>query len=119
MKIALKYKDIIGMKRADRQALIKGMNVVYIYHDTIDEAGHLESTIFSACDTAIEEIKNMVRIISNEWGGANILITADHGFLYTYSPLNEDDKVDKSGFKDRIVEYGRRFAIIPCSIILI
>ena len=110
--IALKYKDIIGMKRADRQALIKGMNVVYIYHDTIDEAGHLESSIFSACDTAIEEIKNMVRIIANEWGGANILITADHGFLYTYSPLNEDDKVDKTGFIDRIVEYGRRFAIM-------
>lgn len=110
--VALKYKDIIGMKRADRQALIKGMNVVYIYHDTIDEAGHLESSIFSACDTAIEEIKNMVRIIANEWGGANILITADHGFLYTYSPLNEDDKVDKTGFIDRIVEYGRRFAIM-------
>ena len=74
---------------------------------------------------AIEEIKNMVRIIANEWGGANILITADHGFLYTYSPLNEDDKVDKTGFIDRIVEYGRRFAIIlfphpglPTSIIL-
>ena len=110
--VALKYKDIIGMKRTDRQALIKGMNVVYIYHDTIDEAGHLESSIFSACDTAIEEIKNMVRIIANEWGGANILITADHGFLYTYSPLNEDDKVDKTGFMDRIVEYGRRFAIM-------
>ena len=110
--VALKYKDIIGMKRADRQALIKGMNVVYIYHDTIDEAGHLESSIFSACDTAIEEIKNMVRIIANEWGGANIIITSDHGFLYTYSPLNEDDKVDKTGFIDRIVEYGRRFAIM-------
>ena len=110
--VALTYKDIIGLKRADRQALIKGMNVVYIYHDTIDEAGHLESSIFSACDTAIEEIKNMVRIIANEWGGANILITADHGFLYTYSPLNEDDKVDKTGFIDRIVEYGRRFAIM-------
>jgi len=110
--VAIKYKDIIGMKRADRQALIKGMNVVYIYHDTIDEAGHLESSIFSACDTAIEEIKNMVRIIANEWGGANILITADHGFLYTYSPFTEDDKVDKTGFIDRIVEYGRRFAIM-------
>ena len=110
--VALKYKDIIGMKRAERQALIKGMNVVYIYHDTIDEAGHLESAIFSACDTAIEEIKNMVRIIANEWGGANILITADHGFLYTYSPLNEDDKLDKTGFIDRIVEYGRRFVIM-------
>ena len=110
--VALKYKDIIGMKRADRQALIKGMNVVYIYHDTIDEAGHLESSIFSACDTAIEEIKNMVRIIANEWGGANILITADHGFLYTYSPLKEDDKVDKTTESEQDVEIGRRYAIM-------
>ena len=110
--VALKYKDIIGMKRADRQALIKGMNVVYIYHDTIDEAGHLESSIFSACDTAIEEIKNMVRIIANEWGGANIIITSDHGFLYTYSPLKEDDKVNLESQDDQRIEVSRRYAIM-------
>ena len=110
--VALKYKDILGMKRADRQALIKGMNVVYIYHDTIDEAGHLESSIFTACDTAIEELKNMVRIIVNEWGGANIVITSDHGFLYTHSPLTEDDKVDKTTESDQDVEIGRRYAIM-------
>ena len=110
--VALKYKDIIGMKRADRQALIKGMNVVYIYHDTIDEAGHLESSIFSACDTAIEEIKNMVRIIVNEWGGAKIIITSDHGFLYTHSPLNEDDKVNLESRDDQRIEVGRRYAIM-------
>lgn len=110
--VALKYKDIIGMKRADRQALIKGMNVVYIYHDTIDEAGHLESAIFSACDTAIEEIKNMVRIIANEWGGASIFITSDHGFLYTHHPLSEDSKVDKTNEGDQDIEIGRRYAIM-------
>ena len=112
--VALKYKDLIGvgMKRADRQALVKGMNVVYIYHDTIDAAGHLESGIFSACETAIDELKNMVRIIINEWGGTNIIITSDHGFLYTYSPLKEDDKVDKTTESARDVEIGRRYAIM-------
>lgn len=110
--VALKYKDIIGMKRADRQALVKGMNVVYIYHYTIDEAGHLESAIFPACDTAMEEIKNMVRIIVNDWGGANIIITSDHGFLYTYSPLREDDKVNLESWDDQRIEVGRRYAIM-------
>ncbi len=110
--VALKYKDIIGMKRAARQELIKGMNVVYIYHDTIDEAGHSESSVFSACDTAIDELKNMVRIITNEWGGANIIITSDHGFLYTHSPLAEDDKVDKTTESSQDVEIGRRYAIM-------
>ena len=126
--VALKYNDIIAMKRAERSALVKGMDVVYIYHDTIDEASHTSDTaVFAACDKAISELKNLVRIIVNEFGGTNILITADHGFLYTYSPLTEDDKVDKSSFNgmDKVnsggagregtlgcVEYGRRYAIM-------
>lgn len=36
--VALKYKDIAPMKRAERSALVKGMDVVYIYHDKVDEA---------------------------------------------------------------------------------
>ena len=86
-----------------------------------------DTAVFAACDKAISELKNLVRIIVNEFGGTNILITADHGFLYTYSPLKEEDKVDKSGFFDadvvnsdaiekesirRCVEYGRRYAIM-------
>lgn len=57
-------------------------------------------------------MKNMVRIIANEWGGAYILITSDHGFLYTYSPLTEDDKVDKTTESDQDVEIDRRYAIM-------
>lgn len=111
--VALRYDNIIGLKRADRQALVKGMDVVYIYHDKVDEASHTsDAAVFPACDDAIAEIKNLVRIIVNEFSGTKIFITADHGFLYTYSPLKEDDKVDKTGFVDRIVEYGRRFAIM-------
>ena len=111
--VALKYDNIIGMKRAERSALVKGMDVVYIYHDKVDEASHTsDAAVFPACDDAIAEIKNLVRIIVNEFSGTKIFITADHGFLYTYSPLTEDDKVDKTGFINCIVEYGRRFAIM-------
>lgn len=110
--VALKYDNIIGLKRADRQELVKGMDVVYIYHDKIDEASHTaDSAVFPACDDAIDEIKNLVRIIVNEFGGTKIYITADHGFLYTYNPLTENDKVDSSGFAKSATEYGRRYVI--------
>lgn len=111
--VALQYKNIIKLKRAERQALVKGMDIVYIYHDKIDEASHTaDNLVFPACDSAIEEIKNIVRIICNDFGGTHILITSDHGFLYTYSPLTEDDKVDKASFRQQDVEYGRRYAIM-------
>ena len=109
--VALKYKDIIDLKRVERAALVKGMDVVYIYHDRIDETSHKdEDGVFEACEQAIQEIKTLVRIIVNEFGGIRILITADHGFLYTYNALNEDSKVS-SGLGNQVVEMGRRYAI--------
>ena len=109
--VALKYKDIIDMKRVERSALVKGMDVVYIYHDRIDEASHTDDTqVFAACEQAIQEIKTLVRIIVNEFSGTRILLTADHGFLYTYSPLTEDGKVS-SDIDGRTVDKGRRHII--------
>ncbi len=78
--VALKYKDIIKMKRAERSALVKGMDVVYIYHDKIDETSHTdEALVFDSCSDAISELKNMVRIIVNEFserGYTSLLTTA-------------------------------------------
>lgn len=111
--VAVKYNDLVSAKRAERSEMVKGMDVVYIYHDTIDEASHTaDAMVFPACDDAIQELKNLTTIICNDFGATHILFTADHGFLYTYSPLTEDDKIDRTGFIDRIVEYGRRFAIM-------
>lgn len=110
--VALKYSDLITMKRPERNAAMKGMEVVYIYHDTIDEASHTSDTeVFTACEKAIAEIKNLIRIIIGDYGNGNFYITADHGFLYTASPLKEVDKVGP-GIHDRVVEYGRRFALM-------
>ncbi|MDD3230926.1 MAG: BREX-1 system phosphatase PglZ type A [Oscillospiraceae bacterium] len=110
--VALKYKDIIKMKRVKRSALVKGMDVVYIYHDKIDETSHTDETlVFDACNDAISELKNMVRIIVNEFSGTRIFITSDHGFLYTYKPLSEDSKVDKTSAAADDVEVDRRYLI--------
>lgn len=111
--VALQYKNIVKLKRAERTELVKGKEVVYIYHDTIDEASHTSDTaVFEACEDAIAEIKNIIRIIVNDFSGSKIMITSDHGFLYTYSPLQENDKADKTSFKGKDIEYGRRYAIL-------
>lgn len=111
--IALRYQDVIDMNTEQLRVLTNGMDVVYIYHDTIDTASHAsDSLVFSACDDAITELQNLVRIATNRMNRTHIIITADHGFLYTYSPLREDDKVDKSSFHQMEVEYGRRYAIM-------
>lgn len=110
--IALKATDIIAMKRSERSAKVRGMDVVYIYHDTIDAASHTDDKkVFPACEEAIAELKNLVRIIVNEFTGTSILLTADHGFLYTMKPLTEDSKAESGLQKDQVIEQARRYVI--------
>ena len=52
---------------------------------------------------------NGTALFANEFGGTNILITTGHAFLYAYSPLTDDGKVDKSSFNRMDVEYGRHY----------
>lgn len=92
---ALRAADILRARREERKAMVKGKDVVYIYHDRIDEMSHVsDKDAFRACGEAVAEIASLVRIIGNDFGGAHVLVTADHGFLYTCSPLREDSKAD-------------------------
>lgn len=110
--VALRYKDFITMKREEKRYAVKGKDIVYIYHDTIDSASHNDDTsVFTACDTTIEEIKNLINIITLTLSGINIVVTSDHGFLYTYEPLREDDKMDRTSFIKDIIEQGRRYVL--------
>lgn len=111
---AVQYQELLAMKRAERRALTTGQCVVYIYHNTIDAIGDktaTESKVFAACHDAVQELTNLLRIVVNDLQGTDILITADHGFLYTYEPLSESDKVDRTAFHGEVYEVGRRYAL--------
>lgn len=112
--VAIQYKELLLMKKQERRDLVAGKDVVYIYHNAIDAIGDkapTENKVFEACRTAMDELVGMVRIITGELSGATVLITADHGFLYTYSPLAESDKIGKNAFNGDVYELGRRYAL--------
>lgn len=112
--VAIAYKTLLGMKTAERRELVSNAQVVYIYHNAIDAVGDKAATedqVFEACDQAVTELKNLVRLVANDMNGTNILITADHGFLYSYKPLDESDKAEKSFVSGHIIELDRRYVI--------
>lgn len=81
--------------------------------EAIDAASHAsDSMVFPACETAIQELKTLIRHATNKLNRTHVFVTADHGFLYTFKPLKEDSKVDKTSFNQMDVEYGRRYAIM-------
>lgn len=113
--VAVTYKDLLQMKKQERRELVAGKEIIYIYHNTIDALGDkaaTETKVFEACNDAIDELTAIVKIIVNDLSGVNIFITADHGFLYTYKPLEESQKISKQTFSGDILELGRRYALV-------
>lgn len=112
--VAMSYEEVLNMKQEERRQRISGKDVVYIYHNSIDATGDksaTEKSVFEACKRAIAELKTLVRTIVNSMKGSHILITADHGFLYTFSPLSEGNKVGRDVIAGNLLELGRRYAL--------
>jgi len=94
--VAIKYSDLTQLGKADWKKLFSGKKVVYIYHDTVDNAGeHNENKIFDACENAIDELEKLVRALHTTFSGVNLFVTADHGFFYKRSKLEDFDKTKK------------------------
>ena len=112
--IAVSYETLMQMNRPQRLELIRGRKAVYIYHNAIDAVGDhapSERDVFRACATCVTELTSLMRMIVNELSGATVLITADHGFLYTHAPLKEIDKAPKDFVRGEVLEMKRRYAI--------
>ena len=62
--------------------------MVYVYHNTVDATGDnaaTEARTFAAVRQAIGELGSLVSHIINNLNGSQVLVTADHGFLFQES----------------------------------
>ena len=96
--IAIKYEDVIELNRQQMSETFSGKKLIYIYHNAIDAVGDnakSEDKVFEATNDAFAELSTLVRKLCNEISAINIIITADHGFLYRRTKLEERDKTPK------------------------
>lgn len=92
---AIKAEDLLAMGKDKGREFVRERRLIYIYHDRIDLIGDKQSsetkTFEAAADTVIE-LAQLVKFIVNSLNGYNVLVTADHGFIYQESALAEADK---------------------------
>lgn len=87
------YETVIKADQKTARALFK-RPLVYIFHDTIDAASHGADAgdVIVACRKAIGQLAVLVRRLHASWNVANVVLTADHGFLYNDVEFAEKDK---------------------------
>ncbi|WP_233899780.1 BREX-1 system phosphatase PglZ type A [Tenacibaculum piscium] len=93
---AVQFETVKNAKQADNRVLFKN-DLVYIYHDVIDATGDKrvsEHRTFDAVKDAISELERFIKLLHSSYAVTNVLITADHGFLYTDKKI-EDKELEK------------------------
>jgi uncharacterized protein (TIGR02687 family) len=110
---ALLAPDLMGMDRDESRALIRDHDVVYVYHNFIDKTGDdrdSEERVFDAAEETLAELVRIVKKLVNA-NANNLLITADHGFIYQHQPLDESDFAGQEPAGRKITKSHRRYVL--------
>jgi hypothetical protein len=95
------------------RALIRDHDVVYIYHNVIDAVAHKaasEGQVFEAAENTLKELENLVRRLAGN-NASNLIITADHGFIFQNRPIHEGDYSPAEVRGEKITHKDRRFVL--------
>ena len=109
----LTAEELNSLTRDDGRALFRDNDVVYIYHNTIDATGDdlaSEGKTFEAVENAITEIIGMLKRLTG-YNVTNIIVTADHGFIYQNRELPNDEFLSGEPAGADIAKVNRRFVI--------
>ena len=106
-------KDVLAMGKEDSRALVRDHDVVYVYHNLIDKTGDTRDTeerVFGAAEETLEELLRVIKKLANA-NASNIVVTADHGFIYQDHPLQDSDFLTAVPEGDEILYIDRRFVL--------
>ena len=105
--VCVNYEDVMNGDQASNRALFK-RPLVYIFHNTIDEASHSQSPfeVIAACRKAIQQLAVLINRLHASWNVNYVMLTADHGFIY--NDIHFEEK-DKHSIKDDCIEKKTRY----------
>jgi len=111
----IQAKTLMKMTRDGEKgtrALVRDNDLVYIYHDVIDNAGKLktEDIVSKAAEECLVELKQIIKKLTSA-NVTNIIVTADHGFIYQYTSIEESDYLGVSASGEEILYEDRRFIL--------
>ncbi|MUV38425.1 hypothetical protein JNUCC1_02263 [Lentibacillus sp. JNUCC-1] len=110
--MAISFDEVVEMNRGMMREAFQGKKMIYIYHNVIDATGDNASTeqdVFQAAETAVDDITQLVNQLVVNLSVSNVLITADHGFIYQRDNIAESQKTPR--YKGESLLLKRRFML--------
>jgi uncharacterized protein (TIGR02687 family) len=110
---AIQAEDVFSLTRDELRELYQEHQVLYVYHNRIDATGDKAGTerqVFEAAEDTLRELVDLVKRLTNA-NATNILITADHGFLFQDTALKDAFYLSTLPQGDDIKVTNRRYVL--------
>lgn len=111
--VALQLNVLNRMNAQARRELIRDHDLVYLYQNVIDSTGDdskSEERVFDAVQECLQELVKAVKRLTGD-NVNNLLISADHGFLYQQTVLTESDFISQEPVGEQLDKSNRRFVL--------
>jgi uncharacterized protein (TIGR02687 family) len=110
---ACQAEEIMAMKGDDCRALVREHDVIYVYHNRIDATGDKRDSEERVFEAVEETLSELVRLIKKLTGAnvSNLLVTADHGFIYQNRAIDESDYSGVEVEGKQVIYRNRRFVL--------
>jgi uncharacterized protein (TIGR02687 family) len=95
--IAVKADSLVNMGKVAGREFVRDAQLVYVYHDRIDMLGDKQASegeTFEAVTDTQAELIQLCSFLINNLNAGTVLITADHGFIYQESMMDERYRID-------------------------
>lgn len=89
---------------------LKDKQTVYVYHNWMDAIGDKQGSeyyTFESAEQCITQLKTLIRKLYGNFNIYNVLVTADHGFLFNYKKISEATSQQLPGLKNTLKEHTR------------
>lgn len=110
---AIQAENVFSLTRDELRELYQQHQVLYVYHNRIDATGDKAGTerqVFEAAEDTLRELVDLVKRLTNA-NATNILITADHGFLFQDTALEDSFYLSTLPQGDDIKVINRRYVL--------
>ncbi len=93
--MAIHWEELQSLGKDKARERVRDYSVIYIYHDRIDLLGDKaasEQKTFEAVSDTLNELNNLIGLLIGSLNASTVLVTADHGFVYQESALDNADR---------------------------